>query len=225
MATDLRCRSCGALIAADAAWCGQCFAPVAEAEPEPEVVQPPEPTPVAPPPPDSTSGQPATGDALPEAPSSAVWPCGVCGGRNPIDVEACLTCGTPFAALMREGPEHRQVDPRDAVRRSLLFPGLGHRLVGRPMDGFARGALFSVSLLMAILLAATGFTSTIAVVAFAGFVLSAVGTYVVSAVEAERLARGGEVMIGARVLMWVVAGEVFVGVMVLAFSVVSASRR
>jgi hypothetical protein len=93
------------------------------------------------------------------------------------------------------------------------------------MDGFARGALFSVSLLMAILLAATGFTSTIAVVAFAGFVLSAVGTYVVSAVEAERLARGGEVMIGARVLMWVVAGEVFVGVMVLAFSVVSASRR
>ena len=32
-------------------------------------------------------------------------------------------------------------------------------------------------------------------------------------------------MIGARVLMWVVAGEVFIGVIVLAFAVVSASRR
>jgi hypothetical protein len=164
---------------------------------------------------------------LPTAPAGegAFWPCGVCGARNPIDADACVTCGTAFAALMREGPERRQVDPRDAVRRSLLFPGLGHRLLGLPMDAFARGALFVVSVLMAVLLAVTGFPTPVSVAAFALFVLSAVGVYVLSAVEADRLAKGGPLMIGARVLMWVVAGEVFIGVIVLALSVVAASRR
>jgi hypothetical protein len=98
-------------------------------------------------------------------------------------------------------------------------------MLGLPTEAFARGALFVVSVLMAVLLAATGFPSLAAVTAFALFVVSAVGIYVLSAVEADRLARGGDVMIGARILMWVLAGEVFVGVIVLAFSVVSASRR
>ena len=206
-----RCRSCGALLAADAAWCGQCYTPVADvAEPEPD------PAPGPPP--------PATGSAPGEA-AAPFWPCTVCGNRNPIDADACQVCGTPFAVLMRDEPTREPVPAREAVIRSLLFPGLGHRALGYPMDGVARGALFAVSLAMAVLTGLAGAQSGVGVVVFWLFLLTAIAVYVLSALEVQRIADGGAPMVEARLLMWVVAGEVFLAMAVLAISVMSASRR
>ncbi len=209
MSAELRCRSCGALIAPDAAWCGQCYAPVVEPGPEPQ--------PEAIPPARATAKEASTAEPF--------WPCSACGGRSPIEADACVTCGTPFAALMRDEPERPSVEPSDAVVRSLVFPGLGHRLLGRPTDGLARGAVFAVSLLMALLIGMTGLHTGAGVLVFVLFLLTAVGTYVVTAIEAGRLARGGDVTVPARSLMWLVAAEVFLAVIVLAISVLSATRR
>ena len=206
-----RCRSCGALLAADAAWCGQCYAPVVEPEPEPE------PEPVPPPAPAAAGA----GEALP----TPFWPCTVCGGRNPIEADVCQTCGTPFATLMRDEPQRAEIAPRDAVIRSLLFPGLGHRALGYPMDGLARGALFAVSLAMALLTGLAGAQSGVGTLVFWLFLVTAIGVYVWSALEVQQIARGAQPALSARLLMWVVVGEVFLAIAVLAISVVSASRR
>lgn len=206
-----RCRSCGALLAADAAWCGQCYTPVAEPDPEPE--------PASPPPPSAATAPDAGATAAP------FWPCSVCGGRNPIDADVCQVCGTPFAALMREEPRREPVPAREAVIRSLIFPGLGHRALGYPMDGVARGSLFAVSLAMAVLTGLAGAESGVGIVVFWLFLLSAIAVYVLSALEVRYIANGGTPVVAARLLMWVVAGEVFLAMAVLAISVMSASRR
>ena len=69
-------------------------------------------------------------------------------------------CGTPFAALMRMDERPPDVDPSTAlaVRRSI-FPGLGHRKVGRPVEGLARGVLFAILAGMAVLVALAGASS------------------------------------------------------------------
>jgi ribosomal protein L40E len=208
MGDEARCRSCGALLAPEATWCGQCYAPVTEPEPD------------LPPPPQATTAAPA-----PAAGATPFWPCIVCEARNPIEVDVCGTCGTPFAQMMRDEPARREVDPREAVRRSLLFPGLGHRLAGYPAEGFARAALFVVSAGMAVLVGIAGASSGVATLMFWLFVASAVAAYAGSAVEAGRIARGEPLLVAGRVLMWVVTGEVLLAVVVLAISVVSATRR
>lgn len=154
-----------------------------------------------------------------------MWPCAVCGGMNPLEVDACMTCGTSFARMMRGDPIHGAVEPRDAVRRSLLFPGLGHRLLGYPAEGLARGALFTVSVLMAVMTGIGGSGTGAATVVFWLFLLAALGTYVFSAVEVDRMARGDRPLVAGKVLMWIVVGEVFLAIIVLALSVVSATRR
>ena len=94
----------------------------------------------------------ATSDAGVPAPrAEPFWPCTVCGATNAIELEVCETCGTPFATVMR-GTDRRSADPEAARRRSLLFPGAGHTMLGYPIDGFARGALFALSLALALLL-------------------------------------------------------------------------
>jgi hypothetical protein len=138
--------------------------------------------------------------------------------------DACATCGSPFAASMRVGELPPDVRARDAVMWSLVFPGLGHRLVGRPMDGVARGALFGMSLGMALLLSlagsGTGATTGVLIL----FVGAALVVYILSAVEAARLAEGGDLLVGSRLLMWILVGMTFASVGALALSVVGASR-
>lgn len=152
------------------------------------------------------------------------WPCRTCGGRNPIDADACVTCGTPFAAMMREEPERRDVAPKDAVAWSLLFPGLGHRAVGRPADGVARGIVFVLTFGMAVLLGIAGVRSGPAFGVFVLLLVAGVGTYVFAAVESWRLASGGDLLIASRTLLWVLVGVVFASVALLALAVVSTTR-
>lgn len=205
---ERRCPSCQALVAADATWCGQCYA---------SLVEPPlrdEPAP-APSQGDATAG----GDR-----TAAYWPCAVCGGRNPIEAETCVTCGTPFAQVMRDAASERAVDPKDAVTASLLFPGLGHRKVGRGMDGLARGILFALSFGMAMLVGISGTGSSALFVVFVLFLVTALGVYGFSAYEASRLAKGGDLLVSSRVLLWVLVGLVMLSTLLLAMAVLSANR-
>ena len=211
---DLRCPSCGALVSADADWCGQCFAsmrPAPEAEAPPRTI-------------DAESQREPTNAAL-VASREPFWPCSVCGAANPIALDVCAVCGTPFAQVMRTPADRPRVDPRDAVIRSLIFPGLGHRAVGRPVDGLARGVLFVVTFGLGILLAIAAARSGALVVAFVLFLVAGIGVYVMSAIEAQRLANGGSLLVPTNVLMWVVVGVVFVGISLLVLGVVTATHR
>jgi hypothetical protein len=207
---ERRCPSCNALAAPDAEWCGQCYASL-RTEPEPPPIPAP-PVPGAVPPVASST----------DATSEAGWPCQVCGASNPMASDVCVACGSPFAASMRAGEDRPEVSPRDAVMWSLVFPGLGHRLAGRAMDGLARGVLFAMSIgMVALLLMASSTAATTAVVLL--FLTSAIVVYVLSAMEASRLANGGDVIVGSRLLMWILVGMTFASVGALALSILGAT--
>ena len=220
--TERRCRTCGAVVYEGAQWCGMCFTPV-EDQAQAASVAPvgtageegtaPAPEPSASAAPDRTEG------------GTALWPCPVCGGRNPIELDACATCGTPFAAAMRQDVARPKVDPSAAFRRSLLFPGLGHRMVGRDLDGFARGVLFAMLLLATLMLALSGVRS-----GAVGFLLIvyAVATglvYLGSAIEARRLAEGGELLVSSRTLLWATVAILLVSVLMVSLVIGTATSR
>src|SRR5439155_25679640 len=72
------------------------------------------------------------------------WPCPVCGNPNPIAMNLCVSCGTPFARMFQEGVRLPEIDPKAAALWSLLFPGLGQWKGGRSLDGIARMVSFLV---------------------------------------------------------------------------------
>jgi ribosomal protein L40E len=225
---DRRCPSCGALVAPDAPWCGQCFASLLEPEPqlEPEPEREPEPEPEPKPEDDSdrTATETAPPDERRDQPGEAFWPCTVCGEQNPIVAEVCRTCGTPFAVVMRGPGERPTMNPTDAMVRSLLFPGLGHAALGYGLDGFARGALFAVSFGTALLVAMLGLQTAATLLSFLALLATAIGVYVLSALEARRVAEGGSMYVESKVLLWVLVGVMFLSIGLVTFAVVSAGR-
>ncbi len=216
---ERRCPACGALVTDDAAWCGQCLTPLG---------RPPGPDPFPPPPP-----APAPSGEAPAAPGAVAtaqgavpaWPCPVCGGRNGLDLDVCATCGTPFAVLMEGARAQPVVDPAVAVRRSLVFPGLGHRLLGRGVDGLARGVLFSFALLLAILAALAGLSTPALLAEFILFFVTALAVYVGSAMEARRLAEGGDLLMSSRMLLWATVSVVLVSGIIVTIAIVTAGKR
>lgn len=153
------------------------------------------------------------------------WPCPTCGAPNPIELDACTVCGTTFAALMRGDEASPSAEPSEAMRASLLFPGLGHRRVGRGLDGMARGALFAILATMSILVLASGLESPIATVVLAVFVIGTVAVYAGSAWEAHHLAGRGRPLVSSKVLLWVSVGVVLGSVVLLAIAAISQARR
>ncbi|HEV8090029.1 MAG TPA: zinc finger Ran-binding domain-containing protein [Actinomycetota bacterium] len=225
MSPDRRCPNCGALVSEDAEWCGQCFTNLREPPPAPPVPAPAvaETAPAT----DAAGATAAVEPARPEPeePVGAFWPCPVCGTRNPIVLEACEVCGTPFAVVMR-GDTRREADPDKAFRRSLLYPGLGHAMLGRPVDGFARGAVFTLALLIAILLPLSGVPTTpLTILAIVLSVAAVGGIYAMSAVETKRLIEGRSLMIDSRFLLWGGVGLMMMTVGAIALSVASETRR
>jgi hypothetical protein len=215
---ERRCPTCGALVGAGVEWCGQCFADLRPPRDDTAVTALPssgEATPGA------SGGVGATGR---ETSEGAWWPCSVCGARNPIELDACARCGTPFADLMRDAPdETRSAEPKEALAWSLIFPGLGHRVVGRPLDGLSRGVLFGMSFAMALLLGVAGVRSGPTFAVFALFLLTALVVYGGSAFEAYRIAQGGDLLVASRPLLWVLVGLILLSVVMLALAVASAS--
>jgi hypothetical protein len=159
-----------------------------------------------------------------ERPAGAFWPCPVCGTNNPIVLEACEVCGTPFAAVMR-GDTRRDADPDAAFRRSLLFPGLGHAMLGYSLDGFARGAVFTLAVLVAILLPLSVPTTPLTILAVVLSVAVAGGVYAVSAAEVKRLGERRGLLVESRFLLWGAVGLMMLTVGAIALSVASETRR
>ncbi len=150
----------------------------------------------------------------------------MCGGRNPIEAETCLTCGTPFVSIMRLEADRPEVAPRDALTWSLVFPGLGLAKCGRPTDGLARAVLFGVCVGMALLLLLGGVrTSPVTFAVFSLFLICALAVYALSAYEAYRVAEGQATLVSSRTLLWALSGIILVGVGMLGLAVVTAGRR
>jgi hypothetical protein len=209
-------------VSEDAEWCGQCFTSLREPEPPPVPAPTASATEAAEAAPPADAPEAATPRS--QAPIGAFWPCPVCGTRNPIVLEACEVCGTPFAAVMR-GDTRRDADPDAAFRRSLLFPGLGHAMLGYPLDGFARGAVFALAVLVAILLPLSVPTTALTILAVVLSVAAAAGIYVLSAAEVKRLTQRRGLLIESRFLLWGAVGLMMVTVGAIALSVASETRR
>ena len=199
----------------DAEWCGQCFT---------DLRRPPPPPPAPP----VGAEEPAAAASDPETAvrpkGDPFWPCSVCGAHNPIVLEVCETCGTPFAAVMR-GVTKREVDAQAALTRSLVFPGAGHAMLGYPIDGFARGVLFVLSVGLAIFLAIAAPHVAVMLLAILLMLGLGIGVYVLSAMEIKELAARGRLMVPSKFLLWVSVGVMFLVVGAIALSVATSARR
>jgi hypothetical protein len=212
-----RCPSCGALVAADAEWCGQCYASLRER------------TSVVPASP-SDGGRLETpgGGVVEVAHGKATWTCPVCSETNELEVAFCRICGTPFARLFAEPEAPPSVDPERAAVWSVVFPGLGHWKLRRRADAVARFVLFAWSFgTLAVILASRfgkgGLGPTLPlVVLFAG---ASLAVYAVSILDASRLARGADPIVSSRVLLWASAGVVVLSVLLATFVTLPAARR
>ncbi len=227
-ALERRCATCGAVLYEGAEWCSMCFSPVgAQRGPEPSSEHDAGPELGGRSGSLTVEGSDDRAATTTDTSSSKTpaWPCPVCGGRNPIELDVCATCGTPFAALMRQEQARPKVDRRDAFRRSLLYPGLGHRMVGRDLDGFARGVLFTMLLLATLMLAFAGVSSSAVHFLFLLYAAATVGVYLMTALEAAQLADGGDLIVPSRVLLWVTVAILLVSVVVVALVIGTATRR
>lgn len=210
---DLRCPTCGALVIADAEWCGQCFTSLRPApEPEPAV--------------SSVLEKPASdGEERGGRTAAAAWPCPTCGSQNPIELDVCGVCGTSFAQLLRQDEPGPTVSPRDAFLWSLTFPGVGHAKAGRAADGVARGTLFVLSFGLALVVMLSGVSSRPVFAVAVLLLVSGLTIYLGSAVEAYRIAEGGSPFVSARVLLWATVALIMVSVSLLAMSVIAVNSR
>jgi Double zinc ribbon len=209
---DLRCPNCGALVIADAEWCGQCFASL-RATPDPE--------PAA----SSVLERPAGEGEERGDRAAAAWPCPTCGSQNPIELDVCGVCGTSFAQLLRQDEPGPTVSPRDAFLWSLTFPGVGHAKAGRAADGIARGTLFVLTFGLALVVVLSGVSSPPVFAVVALLLVSALTIYLGSAAEAYRIAEGGSPFVSARVLLWATVVLIMISVSLLAMSVVTVNSR
>jgi hypothetical protein len=205
---ERRCPNCHALVSEDADWCGQCFTSL-----RPKVETPPAPAPVR-----------VTADPTSKEAGSARWTCPTCGQENGLDLDVCAVCGTSFAALFRQDEQPRAVEPRLALTRSLIFPGLGHRAVGRGADGLARAVLFVYTFGTALLILISGPSSGPAVGLLVLYGSLAIGLYVLTAVEAYQMAQGGGPIVSSRVLLWGVVTLVVLSVLMAAFTIFAAAK-
>lgn len=203
-----RCPNCEALVSPDAEWCGQCFEPLPSAASvgkDRAILQVE---------PDVRGGErPGEGGST----KVASWTCPVCGEANALELDACRICDTSFASLLRGELAPQDVDPRAAVKASLVFPGLGHRLLGRQADGLARGVLFAVALAMTLLLGLSGPGSGVLVVVLLIFAFATLILYVGTAFEAHRLAHGGNPLVSARALLWSTVALLVGSMLLIAF--------
>jgi hypothetical protein len=210
---ERRCPRCGALASSDATWCGQCFASLEEpsAGPRRRAVAW-----------EATEAPPQAPREMPGRRPEPTWTCPICETANPIDLDVCAVCGTTFASMMRQDEAPPKVAPREAFIRSLAFPGLGHRAVGRGGDGLARAVLFLMTFAIALVAILSGPTAPAVATVALLFGAMAIATYLGSAVEAARMARGGPALLSARAILWILVGIVMGSVLILSVLVVSA---
>jgi hypothetical protein len=226
MMGERRCPTCGALASVDAEWCGQCFSPLERAGARTEADGPATPAPTGIAGPKAIRG--ASGGAIEVEGGRLAWACPVCETRNPIEANACSVCGTPFGMLLAEPKAAPRIDPQTAAVWSMLWPGLGHWKLGRRADAVARFAMFgwafgALLVLLVSRFGKGGLGPTFPL--FALFLGASLMIYVVSAVDAHRLAAGDTPVMSSRALLWTSAGLVFLSVLIATFVTLPAARR
>jgi hypothetical protein len=154
------------------------------------------------------------------------WACPACEHVNAISLDRCEVCGTAFGRLFAEPETSVHIEPARAMAWSLLWPGLGHWKAGRRLDGVARMALFGWTFGAVVVFLVSrpeeGFGSSVAL--FALFVVASVMLYVVSAVDARRVAAGEEPFASSRLLLWASVGLVVISVMLATLLTLPAAR-
>jgi uncharacterized membrane protein (GlpM family) len=194
--SEPRCPRCGALVAADAEWCGQCLSPLLEAAPAAGPAGPGT-TAVA-----TASRFERAADG--QGPLSA-WRCPTCDAANGLEVHACRICGTPFSRLF-EGPmSPPAVSPDAAAAWSLLLPGLGHWFAGRRPEAVARFVLAAwVGGMLVVLLASRGredgFGMAGGLVGL--FAVAAFALWAEAAIDARRAVSGLRPVVSSRAMLW-----------------------
>ena len=217
----MRCPDCGASNPDTARWCGQCYASFAPeqaeaAEPlgrsgglgqQPNPSE--QPTPLvdepAVAPPADVAAEAVSSTGFRRVGEDVEWECSTCGQFNSIDHLACAVCGTSVAARY-EQPEAaaEPVNWNAVLALSVVLPGTGHYVAGRPGAGLARGLLYVVWLTGGLLLLITaGATATLPAVPL---LLGALVIWAGTLVDLVNLQRGGRELLGGRVLLWLVVG-------------------
>ena len=227
-----RCPNCGALVSADAEWCGQCYEPLRHV-PQPPVspviarsggTLEPEDRPGM----REPIGIPKTVEVagIEHTESGTVWTCPVCEQKNPMALSTCPMCGTPFARLFQEPETTPHVEPGKALALSLLLPGLGHWKLGRKPDAVARIVLFIWSLGTVLVLAFARSGKGLGPIAslFLLFVGSTLILWLVSALDAYRIASDERPFVSARMLLGASIGLVVVSAVVATLAALPAAR-
>ena len=114
------------------------------------------------------------------------------------------------------------------MTRSLVFPGAGHAMLGYPIDGFARGVLFVLSVGLVIFLSIAALhTAADRCWRSCSCSALAVGVYVLSAVEIKAAGRSGGAAHGAvaSCCCGSSVGLMFLVVGAIALSVATSTRR
>ena len=226
MTGERRCPACGALASADADWCGQCFArlgPTGAGAAEPGAAAAPPEGSVGP-----TAIPGTVGGAIEVEGGSLAWTCPACETRNPIEANECTVCGTPFGRLLAEPVAAPELEPQTAAVWSMLWPGLGHWKLGRRTDAVARFAMFGWAFGALLVLLVSRFGKGGLGPTFPLFLLflsASLLIYVLSAVDAYRLAAGDAPIMSSRALLWTSAGLVFLSVLIATFVTLPAARR
>ena len=110
----------------------------------------------------------------------------------------------------------------------MVFPGLGHWKLGRRGDAVARFAIFgwSFGALLVLLFSRFGKGGLGATMPlFLLFLGASVAIYVLSAVDAYRIASGEQPIVGSRALLWTSAGLIVLSVLIATFVTLPAARR
>ena len=220
-----RCPKCGALVTADAEWCGQCYEPLRRASAEPPGASVPVLTKRGPR--GTATVDTPGGGGVEFAETGASWTCPVCAEVNPIEASICLVCGTAFARLFAEPEAPPAVDPERAAIWSLVLPGLGHWKLGRRADAVARFVLFgwtfgTLCVLIVSRIGKGGMGPTLAL--FVLFATSSGAVYGLSVLDAYRIARGDDPVVGTRLLLWASAGLVVLSMLIATLVVLPAAR-
>lgn len=230
-----RCPNCDALVSADAEWCGQCYEPLRRvAEPLARAVAPSEATPgpadrlgIREPSGDGSS-VPATVDVagIERTETGTVWICPVCEQKNAMSLSTCPVCGTPFARLFQEPETAPHVEPGTALALSFLLPGLGHWKLGRKGDALARIVLFvwSFGTVLALAFARSGKGLGPVASLFLLFSGSTLILWLVSALDAYRIASDERPFVSSRMLLWASAGLVIVSAIIATLVALPAAR-
>jgi hypothetical protein len=208
-------------VAADAEWCGQCFTSLRPVEAETPATAVAAERPAGP-----SAG--ALGGAIQIEDGRPEWTCPACETRNPIEATLCTACGTPFARLLEEPTARPQMDPQTAAVWSMAFPGLGHWKLGHRGEAIARFAMFgwafgALLVLLVSRMGKGGMGPTMPL--FLLFLGASVAIYVLSAVDAYRIAGGERPLVSSRALLWTSAGLIVLSVLIATFVTLPAARR